>query len=463
MKSVRGVSRNARRVLGIEVPGALGQSPAPLRSRCSRGFIHGLLALALGFGGGCSDPLDPPVATTIEISPATLVLEDVELTAHLSATVKDQHGQALPDIEVAWSSSDSLIVRVSEGGLVTGKEVGTVTVQVSADALTATAPVWVELGPRAVLHAVFRETGGEDWENGDNWMTYAPIDRWYGVSTDAQGNITRLTLDENGLVGSIPHELGSLPKLEILSLGDNELAGSIPPQLANLPDLRELVLDRNELTGLIPPQLGNLPNLVTLRLAHNELRGPVPPEFGNLPNLRELRLAENRLTGPIPPQLGNLPDLRELGLHGNELAGSIPPELGNLQNLRELDLSANELTGPLPPQFGNLDSLRTLYLSVNQLTGPLPGDLTGLPLVVFMWTDTALCAPTDTAFQEWLDAIQVNFGNGNCSSGSPPAWPPASTRPGPGAWRLPARGQDPPGIRPAMQPGWTLWGDASTS
>jgi len=383
------------------------------------------------------------VATTIEISPATLVLEDVELTSRLTATVKDQHGQALPDFEVAWSSSDSLIARVSEDGLVTGKEVGTVTVQASADTLTATAPVWVELGPRAVLHVVYRKTGGEDWENNDNWMTYAPIDRWYGVGTDAQANITRLTLDENGLGGSIPHELGNLPQLEVLSLAGNELEGSIPPQLGNLPDLRQLVLDRNELTGLIPPQLGNLPNLWKLRLGDNELTGPVPPELGNLANLRELRLADNRLTGPIPPQLGNLPELRELGLHGNGLTGSIPPQLGNLPNLWELDLSANELTGPIPPELGNLDSLRTFHLAVNELTGPLPGDLIGVPLVVFIWTDTDLCAPTDGAFQEWLDAIRVNFGNGNCDSGSPPAWPPASTGPA-------VRGPNPPGTGPVL-------------
>ena len=125
----------------------------------------GLAVLALGLGGGCGDPVDSPVATTIEISPATVVLADVGLTSQLTATVEDQHEQAMTGVAVAWSSSDSLIAQVSEDGLVTGREVGTVTVQASVDALRAAATITVELGPRAVLRIVFRETDGENWEN----------------------------------------------------------------------------------------------------------------------------------------------------------------------------------------------------------------------------------------------------------------------------------------------------------
>jgi len=380
----------------------------------------GLAALALGLGGGCGT--DPPVATTIEVSPESAVLADVGLTSQLTATVKDQHGQAMTDTEVAWSSSDSLTAQVSEDGLVTGREVGTATVRASMDALTADATVTVELGPRAVLRIFFRETDGGNWANSRNWMTDASLGQWYGVGTDTLGNITQLNLDRNGLAGPIPPELGALANLRELFLSQNDLTGPIPTELGNLPNLRELNLYENDLTGPIPTELGSLANLGGLLLNENDLTGPIPPELGNLANLRELSLGANGLTGPIPPQLGNLPNLRGLHLFQNGLTGPIPPELGNLaSSLGQLDLGANELTGPIPPQLGNLANLRMLHLLVNELTGPLPRDLIGLPLVSFLWNQTDLCAPTDSAFQEWLDSIEVHWPNGNCDSGGPAA------------------------------------------
>ena len=84
-----------------------------------------------------------------------------------------------------------------------------------------------------------------------------------------------------------------------------------------------------------------------------------------------------------------------------------------------------------------------LHLLVNELTGPLPRDLIGLPLMSFLWNQTDLCAPTDSAFQEWLDSIEVHWSNGNCDSGSPAARP-----------RLAVRGQSRPSTESGEAPGW---------
>ena len=346
----------------------------------------------------------------------------------------------MTDIAVAWSSSDSLIAQVSEDGLVTGREAGTVAVRASAGALTAAATVTVELGPRAVLRIVFRETDGGNWVNGSNWMTDAPLGEWYGVGTDTLGNIARLNLERNGLAGPIPPELGALADLRVLSLYANRLTGPIPPELGNLPNLVNLFLSQNRLTGPIPPELGNLPNLMELSLFINGLTGPIPPELGALANLWRLGLGANDLTGSIPPELGNMDSLTLLDLGDNALTGSIPPELGNLDRLTLLHVGANELTGPVPPQLGNLADLRTLHLNSNELTGSLPGDLTAIPLRRFEWDDTDLCAPTDSAFQEWLASIEVHVPNGNCDSGNPPAWSPARPALGEGeeSGRIPA-------------------------
>ena len=203
--------------------------------------------VALGLGSGCGDPAGPPVATTITISPLEAILEDAGDTVQLTATVEDQNGQAMTDVAVAWSSSDSIIANVSEDGLVTGEEAGSVTIQAWVGMRTVSVPAFVEVdsGPRTVLHKLYRVMGGDDWRNNTSWRTDAPLDQWHGVWINDQGNIHQLWLRENGLTGAIPPEVGRLTSLELLHLGINRVTGSIPPELglchANLQHRNRLV------------------------------------------------------------------------------------------------------------------------------------------------------------------------------------------------------------------------------
>jgi len=425
--------------------------------------------MAIGLGGACGDdPVDPePVATAITIEPATATLKDAGETVQLTATVEDQNGDAMPGVAVTWSSSDLLIATVSQGGVVKGVEGGTATVTASVDSLAATATITVEPGPRAVLHTVYRKMNGDNWRDNTNWRSDEPLNTWHGVDTDAQGNVIALELQSNELAGAIAPELGILTELVTLILNENDLTGSIPPELGNLQKLRSLYLEQNDLTGSIPPELGNLTNLeglsfswnqltgsipselggltnlgvlllndngltgaipsglgdlrnlTALRLDKNELTGSMPPELGNLSNVVGIRLEENDLTGSIPPELGNLTRLNVLDLTDNELTGPIPPELGTLGRLRSLGLTGNMLTGAVPGELGDLGSLRFLEIAGNPLSGPLPAELIRLDLWIFKWNNTDLCAPTDDDFQNWLNSIPDNEGNGNCISGKP--------------------------------------------
>jgi len=354
------------------------------------GLIHGLLA-TLAFGGGCGgDPVDPaPVATAIAITPAAATLEDAGETVQLTATVTDQNGQIMTDVEVTWSTGDSLIAEVSETGLVVGGESGQATLRASFDTLSATATITVEPGTRAVLYAIHRKMNGDDWIFDNNWKTDAPLDTWHGVFTDATGNITTLALHNNGVTGTLATEIGLLRTLEVLSIYDNELTGSIPPEL------------------------GNLENLEVLTLYENELTGSIPAELGNIRSLNLLGLTGNLLTGRIPPELGNLGDLWQLELGDNLLTGGVPPELGDLVRLTHLDITNNRLTGPVPPEFGNLKALESLELHNTGLSGRLPRELIGLRLELFTWDETDLCAPGDEEFQEWLKSIPTTRGP-NC-------------------------------------------------
>lgn len=232
---------------------------------------------------------------------------------------------------------------------------------------------------RAALEALYDATGGEHWTDGTNWKTAAPLDTWFGVTTDA-GRVTELELDENGLTGSLPAALGSLSNLQRLSLLENELTGPIPAELGKLASLERLNLARNELTGPIPGDLGKLASLERMTVAGNGLTGLIPGELGDLAQLEWLSLRGNLLTGPVPVWLGNLSRLRRLWLASNDLTGPVPGELGGLADLELLDVSYNwGLSGPLPPELRN----------------------TGLDEIdIFV---TPVCAPA--AWEDWLETI----------------------------------------------------------
>ena len=60
---------------------------------------------------------------------------------------------------------------------------------------------------RAHLVALYHATGGANWTNNTNWLTTAPIGQWHGVTTDGNGRVTNLDLDDNQLSGTIPTQL----------------------------------------------------------------------------------------------------------------------------------------------------------------------------------------------------------------------------------------------------------------
>ena len=75
-----------------------------------------------------------------------------------------------------------------------------------------------------------------------------------------------------------------------------------------------------------------------------------------------------------------------------------------------LELGANGLRGTLPAALGDLARLEALLLDGNDdLTGPLPSGLRELSaLATVDLADTELCAPEDTAFQDWTATISFS-------------------------------------------------------
>ncbi|MCE2423099.1 MAG: hypothetical protein J4G03_07325 [Gemmatimonadetes bacterium] len=289
----------------------------------------------------------------------------------------------------------------------------------------------LDCGDRWVLHLFYGDTDGENWDNNTNWLTDEPLGDWYGVSADAQGNVTRLSLVNNNLTGSIPAELGDLESLTELHLPSNDLTGSIPAELGNLESLIGLLLQGNsglrgplpdyihlsdnDLTGSIPAELGDLESLTKLNLSYNSLTGSIPAELGNLASLTRLSLYNNDLTGSIPAELGNLESLTALSLFSNGLTGSIPAELGNLESLTRLSLSDNYLTGPIPAELGNLENLTALSLFNNGLTGSIPaelGDLESLTALSLYNNDLTGPVPAELGNLESLIGLLLQGNSG---------------------------------------------------
>src|SRR4051812_17930392 len=103
-------------------------------SRCCGVQLSGFsLILLAGLASGCgSDGADKPtgvdqpraVATITIVGPASFM--SVADTMKLSAVAKDANGRVVPSVDIAWTSSTSLIAAIQDDGTVFPRGVGSV-------------------------------------------------------------------------------------------------------------------------------------------------------------------------------------------------------------------------------------------------------------------------------------------------------------------------------------------------
>jgi len=257
------------------------------------------------------------------------------------------------------------------------------------------------------LVALYTSTNGANWSIQTGWLQDNTVCDWYGVSCDS-GRVDVLSLNANGLNGTLPTEIGNLTALTELYLSGNQLSGDIPTEIGQLARLERLYLSGNQLSGAIPDSIEDLSSLVLFYVDNNQLSGPIPTtiggmeaveyfhannnqlsgsiptQIGALTRLRSLHLNNNQLSGAIPAQITQLTLLEYLQLHENQLSGAIPADIGQLSGLINLLLHENALTGTIPPSIGGLSALRYLNLRDNQLEGALPDTLGGMTNLYYL-------------------------------------------------------------------------------
>jgi len=110
------------------------------------------------------------VATTVELRPGSLVLEQPGAAASLAAEARDALGSSIADPDFSWRSANVKVVWIAEG-VATGISVGATEVYAEVDAARGTASVRVEPRPGDVTLEV-----GDVWYLDAATFTLSPIE-----------------------------------------------------------------------------------------------------------------------------------------------------------------------------------------------------------------------------------------------------------------------------------------------
>ena len=361
------------------------------------------------------------VAVQVVITPTSPRLS-VGNTLQLTANVLDANDGRLRGAAVTWDSRNLSVATVSVTGLVRAVANGSTRITATSGDLAGTVQVVVEPGheedrtlnipgsledDREGLVALYNALDGDNWTNNTNWLSDEPLSTWHGVTL--WNNVERvgaISLQSNGLSGTLPAAISKISGLGYLRLSDNAgISGSIPSSIGQLTYLRWIHLLNTSVSGSVPSSVSQLVDLEQLFIRSDNLTGSIPAGLTGLTKLRDIEISGGSLTGTIPSGFGSMSQLRQLSLSGG-LTGSIPTSLGQLRQLEQLAVPNNALTGNIPAALGQVTSLRSIFVENNaNMSGTLPHALTNLMnLNVLSATGTQLCRPSDEAFTTWYES-----------------------------------------------------------
>jgi len=143
----------------------------------------------------------------------------------------------------------------------------------------------------------------------------------------------KVNREKNNVEGTLPFEMVFLHNLERISIVNEYLKGSIPHEWSSMTALRK---SENEVAinlYLAPTFCFNYSTSTgQVMFRDNSLTGTFPEFlFGEDNVLEVLHLGENQMMGTVMPF--NSSTLKDLWIHDNGFTGQIPSAFGRLQNL----------------------------------------------------------------------------------------------------------------------------------
>jgi len=211
------------------------------------------------------------------------------------------------------------------------------------------------LAQRYILAVLYFSTSGDDWfkcgapesfndtasivqANTDCELNGKDADAWLTPSLECEW------------AGIACNRTNSKHSVNVISIERNGLNGTLPDELRGLSEIRELALEQGNIGGRIPTFYGEMSKLEVLDLNFNKLEGSIPDDIYSITTLQQLDLNDNELVGSISTLIGKLTDLTFLQMEYNDMTGVIPTQLGSLKNLEVATLNNNQFQGTMPQQ-----------------------------------------------------------------------------------------------------------------
>lgn len=270
------------------------------------------------------------------------------------------------DFSIVVTSADGGVMTKSNSGLVINRSM----VRPTSDVEFVPDGTGYD-GDREALIAFYNATDGPNWKDNTNWCSDGPLDTWYGVTTDGEGRVTGIALDDNSLSGDAGNTLAPLSKLTSLECDYNSLSGL---DLSHNQALEYLSCGSNNLSTL---DLSSNTALTRLDCNSNSLSWL---DLSNNTALTFLHCYSNSLS---ELDLSSNTALTELYCYNNSISGldlSNNTALTDLycynNGLSELDLSNNTALIRLSCFINNLSeldlsnniALASLYCYGNRMT-----------------------------------------------------------------------------------------------
>jgi hypothetical protein len=276
---------------------------------------------------------------------------------------------------------------------------------------------------------------GGIWKDKTGWdnMTPETMGDAVGVEVDADGRVTTLDMQKittepyndgllstgNGLVGTLPAEIGNLKKVQFFNLKQNYFHGSVPDvfdgwndlerwsiggttwemdlddrRQQHVPDHRRVmtgsdpyshavqgkaIMSTNNFKTTLPASLSGKQNLKLIEVAHQYVLGPLPA-WTNMPVIQGIYISDSRgdpdyEIGTIPDSWGNFNSMEAFAVSNahtySRFTGQLPPAMKDWSNLYLLRISRNSFSGEFP-QFTNFTDLRVISISGNNFSGEFP-------------------------------------------------------------------------------------------